>query len=108
MAVLRKVDGETIITEKGDTLVTVDELAEQFGLSSRSIWNFKNKEGMPYIRFGQRVMFNKDECFEWAEKQGKPLPSKDKVYAYLLEERLKKTRETQAKNKEEKGEKKDD
>lgn len=103
MAVLKKVDGKIIITEgKDDVLVTAQELAVVFGVGIRSIWRYKNK-GMPYTQFAWRVIFSVDKCLTWAKENNIGIPTQDKVYAHLSQERIQKTRETKARN-EEKGE----
>ena len=89
MALLRKIDGEFIITnEQDDILVDASELAERFGISVRTVWRYKNDDGMPYIRFGLNVMFQTDECYEWCKQNGKGLPIFSDEQAYLKKRTL--------------------
>ena len=102
MVVLRKIDGEVIITDgKKDTLVSADELAERFGVSTRTIWRYK-VDGMPFTKYGWLVMFRVDECIEWVKSKNKLIPAMDKVYAYLLERKETKKKQTRTKNIQEK------
>ena len=102
MTVLRKLDGEVIITDgKKDTLVSAVELAERFGVSVRTIWRYKN-DGMPFTKFGWLVMFSLDECIAWVKSTNKMIPAQDEVYAYLLKRKETKKKQTRKKNMQEK------
>lgn len=83
MAVLRKVDGEIIITDKDkDVLLTADELAERFDVAVRTIWRYRDA-GMPFTKFGRFVMFSVDECRAWINSTGKMIPSESEEYAFI-------------------------
>lgn len=102
MVVLHKVDGEVIITDgKKDTLVSATELAERFGVSVRTIWRYR-VDGMPFTKYGWLIMFSVEECIEWVKSKNKMIPALDEVYAYLLERKETKKRQTRKKNIQEK------
>lgn len=102
MVILRKLDGEVIITDgKKDTLVSAAELAERFGVSTRTIWRYK-VDGMPFTKFGWLVMFSLEECIEWVKSRNKLIPAQDEVYAYLLNRKEEKKKQTRRKNLQEK------
>ncbi len=49
-----------------DAFVTVTELAEAFGLTERSIGNWRN---LPRVRIGRQTFFRKADVAEWLDRR---------------------------------------
>jgi len=55
----------------GDFL-TVDEIAEMFKVAKSTVYAWKDKMGLPYVKLGKRLLrFEREAIIEWARKNAK-------------------------------------
>ena len=60
----------TSAVEKDRDWLTKEEVAERFGVTTRTIDNWKVKNGLPYFQVGNGpCKFYPDQIDEWVEKQ---------------------------------------
>lgn len=52
----------------GKRLVTVKDLVEMYGFSTR-FWYARKAEGMPHRRWSSRLRFDPDEVREWMDER---------------------------------------
>lgn len=50
-------------------LLSVRQLAEELGLSERTVWTLYRREGCPHFRIGRTVRFNLDRVMDWLENR---------------------------------------
>jgi excisionase family DNA binding protein len=53
-----------------ERLLTVDELCEWLQIGRATLWRWR-KQGMPYIKHGNSVRFDKADVLEWLKQQDK-------------------------------------
>ena len=52
-------------------LLTIENLAESWQVTTRTIHNYKNHEGLPYKKLGNSIRFDPDEVDEWLKTKSK-------------------------------------
>jgi len=61
--------------ERERELLTIDEVAEILAVSPVTIYRYKKEAGLPYIKIGKILRFDKEDLWDWIQ-QHKIKPSK--------------------------------
>lgn len=54
-----------------DKNLTIKELEEMLNVSTRTLFNWREERGLPFIKEGNRIMFIKKDVLKWLEEQRK-------------------------------------
>ena len=55
----------------GDGLMSKPEVALWLGVSVGALDTYRRKEGLPFIKMGRRVLFDRRDVARWVEKRSK-------------------------------------
>lgn len=53
-----------------EKMLTTEELRQWLQIGRTTLWRWR-KEGMPYIKYGNSVRFNKDDVLKWLSENNK-------------------------------------
>lgn len=53
------------------TLLTIQETAEFLRLPVNSLYKYTSQRKIPYLKFGKRILFDRNKLDEWLEQHSK-------------------------------------
>lgn len=55
----------------GEELITIDELCKWLRITRTTEWRWR-KEGMPFMKYGNIVRYEKQDVLKWLKENNKP------------------------------------